>query len=222
MTRDGFLGNRVGGRQGDLDSVVTMRTWDEITLKDLNLLKPGEILLDFQHQKIAKNLAILVSSLDADSLMYVVKSYNGEKAYNLAGWSQVADYVKKTGLNVALTDKTGKPLALFTEKGKINISTDSYVWAGLELGSNPKAEPLSQEQQLEMLKKAEVLQAFYKGAKLPITQNITTTRAFYRYYPVWEIRQDGSLSTSEGSNLTGVKAELKGMPLNLVAFKQTP
>ena len=221
MTRDGFLGNRVDGVLRDLDS-YTMRTGDEITLKDVNLLNPGESLPDLQHQKIAKNLATSVASLDANSLLNVVKSYNGEKAYNLADWSQVADYVKKAGLNVALTDKAGKALALFTEHGKINISTDSYLWAGLELRSNLKGVPLSQEQQLEMFKKADVLQAFYKDAKEPITQNITTTGAFYKSFPDWKLNQDSSLSTSESSNLTGVKVELKGMPLDLVAFKQTP
>ena len=221
MTRDGFLGNRVDGVLGDLDS-DTMRTGDEITLKDVNLLNPGESLADFQHKKIAKNLATSVASLDADSLLNVVKCYNGEKEYNLADWSQVADYVKKAGLNVALTDKAGKALALFTEHGKINISTDSDVWAGLELGSNLKAVPLYQKQQLEMAKKGDVLQAIYKGAKVTIAQNITTTGAFYRPIPDLKLNQDGSLSTSESSNLTGVKVELKGMPLNLVAFKQSP
>ena len=156
-----------------------MRPVDEITLKDVNLLNPGESLADFQHKKIAKNLATSVASLDADSLLNVVKSYNGEKAYNLADWRQVADNVQKKGFNVALTDKAGKALALFTEQGKIKMCTDSGDWKGLELGFNSKAVPLSHEQQLEMVKKAGVLQAFYKGAKVTIAQNITTTGAFY-------------------------------------------
>jgi hypothetical protein len=188
--------------------------------------------------KSKKSVSILakgLASLDAGPFVSVAQTLSGSQNSEKLNWDDVAMHAKGLGAPIVITDPTGSPVAMFSDKGNAYLWAESQSgnakWFQLDFGETQQfvAIPIEDQNGYRggglmqiLLGEKGVIQGIAGAAKkqVPGHKDFFTSELPYTLSPKVEIGEDRSWRFIPGQNLIGVTAALPGTLYSLVVIQK--